>query len=766
MDEVFYVTWSGEHYTTPGSIKIRNDHIYISMDCTESEEEVFSLNSFQVENITQKHSIIFLSENQLNGEIAQFEDDKDKDRFLKIIGKFSNSITDAIRSKSPIPININTGFNKLIGSFTRRLQNPMQFKTCIEDSSSDSSQTLSAQQIVIDCAKDAFTSDKIPYTLFKEETEEKNEKGRICSYKGELGRLQTFADDYQQRLHVYQLPSQKWPSNFTPVLISEEWTLHADLIWDWLFQHFKNPIIPGALFNFTWKSAVNDEDTIKWNNILHSTNIPIHFEKKDKIWELIKGKKTFGTCYRKGFKVMNHKDLWKSNAISNLFKIHMYVNSINENKTDEIDAKPIMTMYRHGIIGFAQKSIAIADHLVPQTYLLISDAIHSQHEIKRPMRFVSHNLVNQTKLFGTLNNERHMMNRQETALAVSIQMCIQNGICCGNDNPSLANFYLPSNTDKQLLAVKDSVAGINYSGSFKYLIWVCEDCCDVFSKILLDSDEYYNRKDQCMNDDSRWKNIKWLGILSDISFDKLADDIIEQCPSESKLLASLLSESKNSHDVFLNSIIDSVMLNEAMNSDNDSDATMFDSLCKSILAILSGIGSALYNELHNESIETSIDLTDLSNIKEDLQRCRISINLLRTLFYSEIFKKNDFQNVKEWAGLKASGRVFTRATSLLTVSLLDYCLGACVFVNCKSGLDRTGMFVGIQNAIISLWELYPQYRWDLHLVCINYNSIRKYELSYNADDFDRSTTFQSTAPQNHVSRKIYKLNPSYHVYLS
>merc|ERR1711862_630678 len=113
----------------------------------------------------------------------------------------------------------------------------MQFKTCIEDSSSDSSQTLSAQQIVIDCAKDAFTSDKIPYTLFKEETEEKNEKGRIYSYKGELGRLQTFADDYQQRLHVYQLPSQKWPSNFTPVLISEEWTLHADLIWDWLFQH-------------------------------------------------------------------------------------------------------------------------------------------------------------------------------------------------------------------------------------------------------------------------------------------------------------------------------------------------------------------------------------------------------------------------------------------------------------------------------------------------------------------------------------------------
>jgi D-serine deaminase-like pyridoxal phosphate-dependent protein len=46
-------------------------------------------------------------------------------------------------------------------------------------------------------------------------------------------------------------------------------------------------------------------------------------------------------------------------------------------------------------------------------------------------------------------------------------------------------------------------------------------------------------------------------------------------------------------------------------------------------------------------------------------------------------------------------------------------LGVGVLINCKSGLDRTGLQTAAQSAVSSLWALYPRQRWGLHLAAIN-----------------------------------------------
>jgi hypothetical protein len=51
-------------------------------------------------------------------------------------------------------------------------------------------------------------------------------------------------------------------------------------------------------------------------------------------------------------------------------------------------------------------------------------------------------------------------------------------------------------------------------------------------------------------------------------------------------------------------------------------------------------------------------------------------------------------------------------------------LGLVVFINCKSGLDRTGLQVGMQTCQSALWNLYPQLRWGLHLTAINWHLLQ------------------------------------------
>jgi hypothetical protein len=58
---------------------------------------------------------------------------------------------------------------------------------------------------------------------------------------------------------------------------------------------------------------------------------------------------------------------------------------------------------------------------------------------------------------------------------------------------------------------------------------------------------------------------------------------------------------------------------------------------------------------------------------------------------------------------------FARTTSLATITLLNHAVGCAVFCNCKSGIDRTGLFCGMQIAISGLWENFPPKRWEVLL---------------------------------------------------
>ncbi len=58
---------------------------------------------------------------------------------------------------------------------------------------------------------------------------------------------------------------------------------------------------------------------------------------------------------------------------------------------------------------------------------------------------------------------------------------------------------------------------------------------------------------------------------------------------------------------------------------------------------------------------------------------------------------------------------FARTTSLATITLLNHAVGCAVFCNCKSGIDRTGLFCGMQIGISGLWENFPAKRWEVLL---------------------------------------------------
>ena len=82
-----------------------------------------------------------------------------------------------------------------------------------------------------------------------------------------------------------------------------------------------------------------------------------------------------------------------------------------------------------------------------------------------------------------------------------------------------------------------------------------------------------------------------------------------------------------------------------------------------------------------------------------------------------------WQVCSEKSSKGSNRRLFTRVTSLAVVSLLNHVCGACVLVNCKSGVDRTGMYTALQLMISSVWELHPAHRWLLHLTLVNFNLV-------------------------------------------
>ena len=120
-----------------------------------------------------------------------------------------------------------------------------------------------------------------------------------------------------------------------------------------------------------------------------------------------------------------------------------------------------------------------------------------------------------------------------------------------------------------------------------------------------------------------------------------------------------------------------------------------------------------------------------------IERSRIAVNCLRILVQAEMGVWEggythggggaDHGDVGE-GGTGAGGaglgegmgdggkRLFSRATSMSVAALLHQALGVVVFINCKSGLDRTGLQCATQSCLSSLWSLYPDQRSPSSLI--------------------------------------------------
>jgi len=109
-----------------------------------------------------------------------------------------------------------------------------------------------------------------------------------------------------------------------------------------------------------------------------------------------------------------------------------------------------------------------------------------------------------------------------------------------------------------------------------------------------------------------------------------------------------------------------------------------------------------------------------------MEKCEIILNLLSVLLCAEF--GGDAASIGGGVVFpRSSGRMLSRMTSLMVASVLNQALRAAVFVNCKSGIDRTGIVSAVQLGMSSLWKLYPSQRRTLHSMAINCNILRHYE---------------------------------------
>ena len=162
-----------------------------------------------------------------------------------------------------------------------------------------------------------------------------------------------------------------------------------------------------------------------------------------------------------------------------------------------------------------------------------------------------------------------------------------------------------------------------------------------------------------------------------------------------------------------------------------------------------------------DGAEVRQELEQLNQHMSEIERARMTVNLLRTLVQAELGMweggflcyASDTKTSSEDHGSGSADdktpekrRRFSRATSLSVSALLNQALGCLVFINCKSGLDRTGLQMGIQASQSALWALYPQQRWALHLAAINWHLLQ-YRHSGGDEHFCQPSTAESFATE-------------------
>lgn len=112
---------------------------------------------------------------------------------------------------------------------------------------------------------------------------------------------------------------------------------------------------------------------------------------------------------------------------------------------------------------------------------------------------------------------------------------------------------------------------------------------------------------------------------------------------------------------------------------------------------------------------------------ERVEQLLMALGAASVLFEVELFPDEDKgklsdETSRSWFG--GARRRYSRINSVLALCLIHEILGTFKFVNCKSGLDRTGIYGAAQSAISSLYKLYPESRWNLVQLVSSYNLLR------------------------------------------
>jgi hypothetical protein len=469
-----------------------------------------------------------------------------------------------------------------------------------------------------------------------------------------------------------------------------------------------------------------------------------------------------GTAWRRAKKIPpNHR--WKAHALANVYHTQLRL------AKHDTEGSVQLHMYRHGVGGYSkdEPTEEIRRQASMQLRRLLMHAAHQQEQARKPKRAVSVNLMDHTL-------EKDMIIAQHVAWNELLK--------AGSGSPfqreHFCELQLPCNTDQAVLGGKlDYQRNLNDAAVLRFLDWIREDVCLLIDRMLSPRglDTPTNRAGT-----ARWAEIAaterpgWLGTLRKAC----SMDVGAVTATVSKIGSPL-------HPDYVKFIHEPIMRMEAGEGQSTGWVLLAQQLRDWVAtasreaertALLcheedGGVGtgpmtlrhfvhcvlllfSTLLELLHSFATVISDDAPEgdvatTALLLRELERSRVAVHLLNVFVLAELGHPAASTDASDGAvppwlqmmdrgskhhGLSSSRRhPFSRTTSLAVCTLLSHVLGCVVLTNCKSGVDRTGLFSGMQLAISSLWELYPARRWDICLLAINFHMVRGHAADQSAE---------------------------------
>ena len=245
---------------------------------------------------------------------------------------------------------------------------------------------------------------------------------------GQDGAIPVLSSSFQRTIQCMRV--KQWPSQLSSTLLSSYWSRRFADIWSQYRGQYPScterpekllETQPQLPLDFEWRSVGSD------GKRMYFRSHPLDFANRDdeQTWKLLIGARACGTSFRRATKTED-SEKWRANTIVNMYHVISYDSS----------GDPVLNVYRHGIIGFMDSSPN--DPLGQQTALFLKDGLEQQRRFHLPERVVSHNLVDQFRVY----KERKMLDRQRVILSQVVDQLTEELPY----NFSLAELFLPTNT--------------------------------------------------------------------------------------------------------------------------------------------------------------------------------------------------------------------------------------------------------------------------------------------------------------------------------